>query len=127
MQPLDWAGAYLPAVRGKVLPIFFLGWAPDYADPDNYVNPFIHQNGTYAKRCGIINQTITDKVEEAAFELNETLRIQLYEEISMEVYENAFYVWTVQATNFHVEKAWVSGYYFNPMYSGLYYYALSKG
>ncbi len=47
---LDWP-AYLAKVQGKELPAFFLGWAPDYADPDNYVNPFLHSSGTYAKRC----------------------------------------------------------------------------
>jgi peptide/nickel transport system substrate-binding protein len=39
VQALDWSGAFLPAVRGKQLPVFFLGWMPDYADPDDYTFP----------------------------------------------------------------------------------------
>lgn len=122
---LDWP-AYLTKVQGKELPAFFLGWAPDYADPDNYVNPFLHSSGTYAKRCAINNATITAWIDEAAQELNETARIALYKNISEAVYENCYYIWTAQATNFHVERTWVTGYYFNPMYSGYYYYAFGK-
>jgi len=126
VQALDWSGAYLPAVRNKVLPIFYLGWAPDYADPDDYTTPFYHENGTYALRISLGNHTLTLKVMEAAYELNETLRAQMYYNISMDVYEEAYFLWEDQATAFHVERDWVQGYYFNPMYSNFYYYALSK-
>ncbi len=126
VSALDWSGAYLPAVRNRALPVFFLGWAPDYADPDNYVNPFLYKDGTYAQRCSIFNETLSDMILDAAFELNETVRAELYEDISMGVYGEAYYCWTAQATNFHVERAWVSGYYFNPMYCGLYYFAMAK-
>jgi peptide/nickel transport system substrate-binding protein len=125
VQALDWP-TYLDAVRTKQMPAFFLGWAPDYADPDDYVNPFIDSAGTYAKRCGIVNDELTNLTRAAGTELNTTLRAELYSNISLEVYNNAYYVWTDQATNFHVERTWVTGYYYNPMYSGLYYYALDK-
>jgi peptide/nickel transport system substrate-binding protein len=125
VQALDWP-AYLDAVRTKQMPAFFLGWAPDYADPDDYVNPFLDNAGTYAKRCGIVNNELTNLSRAAASELNVTLRAQMYSEISTIVYNNAYYVWTDQATNFHVERTWVTGYYFNPMYSGFYYYSFDK-
>jgi peptide/nickel transport system substrate-binding protein len=108
------------------MPAFFLGWAPDYADPDDYVNPFIDSAGTYAKRCGIVNNDLTNLSRAAATELNNTVRADMYSEVSTQVYNNAYYVWTDQATSFHVERTWVTGYYFNPMYSGLYYYAFDK-
>jgi peptide/nickel transport system substrate-binding protein len=125
VQGLDWP-TYLEAVRTYQMPAFFLGWAPDYADPDDYVNPFIDNAGTYAKRCGIVNNELTNLTRAAATELNATLRAEMYSEISMQVYQNAYYVWTSQATNFHVERTWVTGYYFNPMYYGYYYYSFDK-
>jgi peptide/nickel transport system substrate-binding protein len=125
VQALDWP-VYLDTLRAKGLAAFFLGWAPDYADPDDYINPFIHGSGTYAKRCGIENATLTAMCEEAASELNETQRALDYYNISMAVYDNCYYIWTAQATNFHVEQVWVNGYYFNPMYPGLYFYTYSK-
>jgi len=124
-QQLDWP-TYLNALYGKQLPIFFLGWAPDYADPDDYVNPFLHSSGVFPYFLSISNSTLDELIEEAAMELNLTRRAELYAEISWDCYYNAYYLWTSQTKNFHVERAWVTGYYFNPMYSGLYYYALGK-
>ncbi len=121
---LEWPD-YLDTLRVKGLPVFFLGWAPDYADPDDYVNPFIHGSGTYAQRCGFDNATLTVMCEEAASELNETQRALDYYDISMAVYDNCYYIWTAQATNFHVERTWTNGYYYNPMLGGIYFSALS--
>ncbi len=124
-QALEWS-SYLDVLRGRGLPAFFLGWAPDYADPDDYVNPFIHGSGTYSKRCSIVNDTLTEMCEVAASELDPDVREEMYYDISMAVYDNCYYIWTAQATNFHVERTWVNGYYFNPMYPGLYFYTYSK-
>ena len=61
---------------------------------------------------------------QAASELNQTQRIADYYNISVSCYINAYYIWTDQATTFHIQLSSVLGYYFNPAYSGLYYYAL---
>ncbi|MEM0449625.1 MAG: ABC transporter substrate-binding protein [Methanomassiliicoccales archaeon] len=126
VQALDWSGAYLPAVRGRTLPIFFLGWAPDYNDPDDYTQPFYRESGTYALRISLKDPVLTQMVDAAAVELNVTKRAQMYNEMEWYVYNKTYYMWTAQATQFHVERAWVTGYYFNPMFSGLYYYVLNK-
>ena len=125
VNALDWP-TYISALDTNQLPAFFLGWAPDYADPSDYVNPFFCINSTYAGRCGIVNSELTNLSLSATTELNSTIRAEMYSNISMQVYEKAYYIWTDQATSFHVERTWVTGYYFNPMYSGLYYYALDK-
>jgi peptide/nickel transport system substrate-binding protein len=125
VQALDWP-TYLDALYGFALPVFFLGWGPDYADPDDYVNPFLHSNGAYPYFLSLSNATLDDMIIEAAMELNETLRAEMYLEISQAVYENAYYVWTAQPTNFHVQRAWVVGYYFNPMFSQFIFYDMSK-
>jgi peptide/nickel transport system substrate-binding protein len=126
VQALDWSGAYLPAVRAKTLAIFFLGWAPDYNDPDDYTQPFYRESGTYALRIGLNDHVLTQMVDEAAIELDTTKRAQMYNEMEWYVYNQTYYLWTSQATQFHVERSWVTGYYFNPMFSGLYYYVLGK-
>jgi peptide/nickel transport system substrate-binding protein len=125
VMALDWP-TYLDSLYGFALPIFFLGWGPDYADPDDYVNPFLHSDGAYPYFLSLSNATLDAMIIEAAMELNETLRAEMYLNISWAVYENAYYIWTAQPTNFHVERAWVTGYYFNPMYSQFYFYAMDK-
>lgn len=125
VMALDWP-TYLDSLYGFALPIFFLGWGPDYADPDDYVNPFLHSDGAFPYFLSLSNATLDAMIIEAAMELNETLRAEMYLNISWEVYKNAYYIWTAQPTNFHVERAWVEGYYFNPMYSQFYFYAMDK-
>jgi peptide/nickel transport system substrate-binding protein len=127
INALDWP-TYLAntALSPSPLPIFFLGWAPDYADPDDYVNPFVYSLGTYPGRTGYANATIDALVLAAASELNQTIRKNLYDQITNLVYDDAPYIWLVQANNFHVERSWLTGYYFNPMYAGFYFAQYDK-
>lgn len=128
INPLDWP-TYLANMRKSPgpFPMFWLGWAPDYADPDDYATPFLDSDyGVFPYRTGYHNDTINALVRAASGELNETLRYQLYSEMSMKVYEDVPYIWLYQANNFHIERSWINGYYFNPMYAGFYYAAFTK-
>jgi len=122
---VEWA-TYLALRKAGSMPVLFLGWAPDYADPNNYMQPFFHSAGTYASMCGFGNDTLDAMIEEAAGELNPETRATLYYELSMYLYGECLHIWTVQATNFHCERVSLEGYTFNPMYSGLYYYPMDK-
>lgn len=126
VQPLDWP-TYLDARANRWLPMFFLGWLVDYPDPDDFASPFCDQNGAFPVRLAITNQTLTDLVHAAASELNSTLRVQMYHDIAMSCYDNAYYLFTAQATTFHVERSWVNNYVYNPAFSGLIYSYFSKG
>jgi PKD repeat protein len=128
VRALDWP-TYLDELRKRPspFPMFWLGWAPDYADPDNYMTTFLDSVfGSFPYSTGYANTTIDDIIREAAAELDPDDRATLYSEASMLVYEDAPYIWMYQANNFHIERSWVTGYYYNPMLSGLYYAALSK-
>ncbi len=118
---------YLSNMYGGTIACFFVGWMPDFVDADDYAYPFLHKYGTYPLlSLRFENDTLSAMIEEAAMETDLEQRALLYYEISMSNYENAYYVLTTQATNFHVERDWVNGYYFNPAHAGLYYYPLSK-
>src|SRR5207244_10678053 len=74
------------------------------------------------------NATLDALIDAATSELNETTRVQDFLDLSARaVLDDVPYLWVFQATSFHVERAWVTGYYFNPMLQGLDYYPLSKG
>jgi peptide/nickel transport system substrate-binding protein len=47
-QGVAWGSVYLPAMVNGELPIFIIGWLADYADPDNFVFPFMHSQGTFS-------------------------------------------------------------------------------
>lgn len=128
VNTLDWP-TYLSLLRNtpSPFPVFYLGWAPDYADPDDYATPFLDSvYGGYPHTTGYANASIDELVRAAAVELDETLRAEMYSEMSMLVYEDAPYIFLWQGNNFHIERAWLEGYYFNPMYPGFYFPAFSK-
>jgi peptide/nickel transport system substrate-binding protein len=123
---LDWP-TYLDARSNYWLPMFFLGWLVDYPDPDDFAAPFCDQNGAFPVRLGIVNDTLTALVHQAATELNKTLRVQLYAQITKSCYDNAYYLWTTQPTTFHVERTWVNNYVYNPAFANFIYSYFSKG
>jgi peptide/nickel transport system substrate-binding protein len=126
VRTLDWP-VYLSAFRARGLPIFFLGWRADYADPDDYMIPFLRSGGLFASSVGYSNRTLDGLIDAAAAELNQTRRDRMYQDLtSRVVLDDVPYLWVYQGRSFHVERAWVRGYYFNPMLGGLDFYRLSK-
>lgn len=119
--------AFIAANDAGELPLMYVGWAPDYADPDDYVLPFLYSSGTYGGPAGINNATLDALIMQASGTVDLAEREKLYYDIGMSAYENAYFLFTTQATNFHVERSWVSGYVFNSMYSGLMFETMKKG
>ncbi len=122
---LDWA-TFLDKQDAGELAVFNVGWAPDYADPDDYAYPFLHSTGYCALSIKYNNATIDSLIEQAAVELDANKRAEMYKNITKLSLEDAAYIYTSQAANFNCRRNWVQGYYFNPMYAGFYYYALWK-
>ena len=127
INAMDWP-TYLTLMRSSPspLPMFFLGWAPDYADPDDYVSVFLQSGQTYASRIGYSNAEIDALIPLAAGEPDPAIRQDLYQQITALCYEDAPYMWLMQRLSFQVMRSWVTGYYYNPMHDGLYYASLAK-
>jgi peptide/nickel transport system substrate-binding protein len=128
---VEWA-SYLYQVRNRQLPIFFLGWAPDYADPDNYVSPFVKSTGTYPYRMGLEGSTgeggtvwdhalVDGWITSAAQESDPAARETYYTDILDEIFEHNAFIWGYQGVEFHVEGGWMNGYVFNAMHNEYYY------
>src|SRR6266705_3663444 len=127
VRSLD-SAAYNRALHDGGLPLALLSWAPRFADPLDSVVPFLRTGSAYSTWIGYSNVTLDARIDAAASELNETTRLLEFLDLTARaVLDDVPYLWVFQATSFHVERAWVSGYYFNPMLQGLDYYPLSKG
>jgi len=128
VNSLSWGSAYLPAQQNQhsFMPFYFIGWGPDFADADDFVQPMLKSTGTYPYYSNYNNSAIDAKILQAQSSLDPVVRKQLYSEISMLAYEDPAYILAYQPASFHVERTWVVGYYFNPMFSNLYFPALSK-
>ena len=128
---VEWA-SYLYQLRNRQLPIFFLGWAPDYADPDNYIGPFVKSTGTYPYRIGLEGSTgegdvvwdhalVDGWISSAAQEADPTARLAYYTDILDEIFEHNAFIWGYQGVELHVEGAWMNGYVFNAMHNEYFY------
>jgi peptide/nickel transport system substrate-binding protein len=126
VQPLDWP-TFLNARENDQLPAFYIGWLADYPDPDDFANPCLATGGAFPYYSGLDNATLTAMIHAAALETNNTIRAQMYHNISMSQYNNAYYILTAQPTAFYVFRTWVNGFIYNMMYSLYYYYPMSKG
>jgi peptide/nickel transport system substrate-binding protein len=115
-------------VAGR-MPIFMLGWLEDYHDPQDWVVPFLASGGTYASSQAFpadvqkqLDQLITQGVQAS----DTQARTQIYQQIQDLTYKNALDLFVVQPEVRHYEQMWVKGYYYNPIYPGIYFYPLSK-
>jgi peptide/nickel transport system substrate-binding protein len=122
-QALEWSN-YLDHIREKRMPIFFVGWAPDYADPDNYVFPFAYHYGTYAQRISYNSTDVNNWYELAKTETDPEVRKDYYNLIQERLAEDAPYLWMYQPTEFRTWRAWLhgDGLVYNPMHQVYFYH-----
>jgi peptide/nickel transport system substrate-binding protein len=116
VRAMEWAD-YTNAQRNKALPIFFIGWAPDFPDPGNYVFPYQHSNGTYAGRAGYKNEEVDKLIADASTETDPAKRKTMYYRLQQIWLDDAIGIMNSQALGRRYMKDWVQGFYFNPMHS----------
>ncbi len=108
------------------LPISFCGWDPDYNDPYDFVLNSLASYGTWGPAMDIHNVTLDALISSSVTVSDPSQRAELYYEIEMSAYQNAYYIWTGQSLTYHAQRSWVQGYYYNPMIYDLYYYSMWK-
>ena len=121
--------SYLGLMNQKKLPMFFVGWAADYADPDNFTVPFMHSTGTYPGRQSYKNPEADRLIEQAGKETDAKKREALYFRVQEIAYQDVPTIYIVYPTAFVAMRAWVKGWYHNPIFfqPWNYAYRLSKG
>ncbi len=121
--------SYLGLSNQKKLPMFFLGWAADYADPDNFTVPFMHSTGTFSGRQSYKNPEVDRLIEQAGKESDAKKREALYFRLQEIAYQDVPTIYIVNVVAFATMRSWVKGWYHNPMFPTGYEYAyrFSKG
>jgi peptide/nickel transport system substrate-binding protein len=123
---LTWT-AFLELEYSKGLPVGDVGWLPDYPRPDDYAFPYAMPLGTFAYFIGlVIPGKLQNDTIEAATTLNATLSEILYSRVITYMNAQGDYLWTGQPLEFAVMRSWIHGYFYNPLFSGLMYYDLTK-
>lgn len=114
VRGLEWP-AFLEARKQKTLPIYFLGWSPDYPDPDNYAFPYMHSAGDFASRQGYNNPEADDLITKAGVELDPVKRQAMYYQLQSIWQQDAITIMAFQNLRQRFVRDWVKGYYYTPM------------
>jgi len=125
---LPWA-AFLAAQRAKKLPFFVVGWQEDIPDPHNWLFPYAGKGGSYSGRQNLPPEMLDQFaaiIDAGVHEPDPAKRTAIYQEFNQLYYDNVPTILLANGFLQYYMQRWVKGYYFNPLYGFLYYYALSK-
>ncbi len=131
VQGMEWA-TMLPRRREGRLPMVFIGWLADYADPHNFVYPYLHSKGDFMSFTGDKGRAFAaaefDELVNAGInETNQAKRVQIYTELQEKSNELAPHLMLYDAYDRRAHRDWVKGFVFDPICPAQYdFYALSK-
>ena len=122
--------SFLAARRAGKLPISVIGWLEDYHDPSNWVDPYLNcETGAFAHSQEMPEDfcaQVSDLIAKGLSSNDPAVREPYYKELQNLAYEFAPTIWAYQAVGRHYEQNWIQGYYYNPIYPGLWAYRYSK-
>jgi peptide/nickel transport system substrate-binding protein len=121
---VDW-NSYLRAAIRKQLPNFIIGWLADYPDAHNFAQPFYYTYGTFSYWQTYSNPTM-DALIDAGIAAAEEDRAAIYSDIQQLAVDDCPSTTILLPIGRHWERDWVVGWYYNPVYPGLYAYNIWK-
>jgi peptide/nickel transport system substrate-binding protein len=116
VRAVEWAN-FLDLRKNRQLPLYFLGWSPDYPDADNYAFAYMHSDGDFAGRQGYSDAEADKLVMAAAVEVDPAKRQASYYRLQDIWQRDAIAILASQTIYKRHFKDWVKGYYYNPMES----------
>ena len=123
---MPWA-TMLRYYQAGQLPMYVIGWLEDYHDPHNWYSPYI--SGTYGIAASFDPATRTEWMDYVTRGIEATdpaERDAIYKELNQKVFDYApFILGPLGIVRVYLQR-YVQGYYYNAIYSNLYYYELSK-
>jgi peptide/nickel transport system substrate-binding protein len=111
--------------RAGKLPMWIIGWAADFPDPDNFATPFMHSTGTYSKAQGYNSPEADKLILQGRNETNAAKRRAIYYKLQEMAYNEIFTIY-LDRVDFHVMRSWVRGWYYNPAFFAPYIYPIAK-
>ena len=81
LKSAEWATYAAEYIAKGVMPIFLLGWYPDYLDPDDYTTCFLHSKWSPDLGVFYSNPKMDKLLDEASVTVDKDKRTELYKEI----------------------------------------------
>lgn len=123
---LPWP-SYLAAQRAHKVPMMTGGWLEDIHDPHNWYQPYT--TGTYGGRQNMpddLRAQFKELLDKGVSLVNFDDRAAVYKEFNQLYFDQAVGIPIALITSHAFEQKWVQGRVMNPIFSGLYYYPISK-
>lgn len=125
-MPLE-SGDYYERLNANRLPVFANAWIEDIHDPHNWVVPYtLVKNGDLLQLPPELTRRFEEIINRGVAEQDPAGRAKIYAEFNGLFYEQAPVLLMYQSLGRRYQQRWVSGWYNNPLLSGLYFYVLSK-
>jgi len=96
--------------------MIFVGWGPDYNDPDDYISPFIGSAdiGQDTYNTGYKNDTVDEKILEGKYSADTAVRAAAYK-TAFDIYiEEPPMIFLVQRQYVRPMRDWIMNYSYNP-------------
>jgi peptide/nickel transport system substrate-binding protein len=103
--------------------MMFIGWGPDYNDPDDYIAPFIGSAdiGQDTYNTGYMNETVDEKILEGKYSAISTVRAAAYK-TAYDIYiQEPSMIFVVQRQYIRPWRDWVQNYSYNPVREWYFY------
>jgi len=127
IRNIDW-GVYLNAMIAKKLTMFLIGWVADFADPHNFVVPYMDSEGDFSEWQSYNNPEVDSLIDEGIKSVDPAKRKDVYYKLARLYYEDVPSFQLVQSVERHHMRDWLSGYYWNPLKDVMeYFYMYKKG
>jgi len=111
---IEWA-TFVNQQNKKMLPIFYIGWGADFADPHNFIYTYMYKTGLYSNRCSYKNPEADKLIEEGLATSDPAKRKAAYYRLQDIWLEDVPGIMLHQPIRQQYFKDWVKGYYFHPM------------
>jgi peptide/nickel transport system substrate-binding protein len=111
---------FLDDGENRRLPLRLVGWAPDYADPDNFMYTFYASDGYYGSKMSFSDPEMDQWLNDARATTDSEERNLIYKSIASRAYEVLPLLTYPTSNVFMVTSDKIQGVYYNPMLSHYY-------
>jgi len=128
-------GTPWPSILGLIveakMPLFVIGWLADFPDPHNFVIPFADSTGVFSGWQGdtlvaMFAEKYDPLIAAAMATTIQSERAVIYKQIEQMSFEDCYDIWLPQLNNYRVQRDWVQGTAFNPIFPTYYFYSVYK-
>ncbi len=108
------------------MPIFDFGWLADFGDPENTAREYMHSEAPLASMQNYNDTHVDQLVDLGLSQPDGPERNATYQELQYIYWRDVPSLPLFQSTGRRWSRDWVKGWFYNPLYSGPYYYDLYK-